>query len=32
MRSAVVVDPDASFARTLDTPDVRYACVGRVPA
>jgi UDPglucose 6-dehydrogenase len=32
LRQPVVVDPDASFARTLDVSGVRYASVGRVPA
>jgi UDPglucose 6-dehydrogenase len=31
MRHAIVIDPDASFSRTLDTPAIRYASVGRVP-
>jgi UDPglucose 6-dehydrogenase len=31
MRRPIVIDPDASFAVTLDVPGVRYASVGRVP-
>ena len=31
LRGAVVIDPDAFLASTLDVPGVRYASVGRVP-
>jgi UDPglucose 6-dehydrogenase len=32
LRQPVVLDPNASFARTLATPGMRYASAGRVPA
>jgi UDPglucose 6-dehydrogenase len=32
MRRAVVIDPNADLAGTLDVPGIRYASVGRVPS